>query len=50
MPGYIANKVEALAYFEELVMRSDCAHLRSHDTLPKRQMGRKELAHSNFKK
>ena len=33
VPGYIANRVEALAYFEELVMRSGRAHLRSHDTL-----------------
>ena len=32
VPGYITNGVEALAYFEELVMRSGCVHLRSHDT------------------
>ena len=31
MPGYITNGVGALAYFEDLVMSSGCAHIRSHD-------------------
>ena len=31
VPGYVANRFDALAYLEERVMRSGCAHLRSHD-------------------